>query len=190
MCRLQRTELIHQLRERYRERMDRPGEREIQELIGKRVKQDAPDYRASGNPAKKHLDNLSLGGRLSRAKWSCWLKCVLGDEVDRCLQHAWVPCKEWDEDFESVMLLADCSLLCWRCLLPTMSCDSICVTSVALSMVRPGTRLLGLPVQPQIKTYNLPQCHVFLGPCWGVMILRRFCLAATAKKLHLRCLRH
>jgi len=41
MCRLQRTELIHQLRERYRERMDRPGEREIQELIGKRVKQDS-----------------------------------------------------------------------------------------------------------------------------------------------------
>jgi len=34
--------------------------------MGKRVKQDAPDYRASWNPAKKHPDNLS--GRLSRAK--------------------------------------------------------------------------------------------------------------------------
>ena len=45
--------------------MDRPGEREIQELMGKRVKQDDPDYRASRNPAKKHPDNLS--GRLSRA---------------------------------------------------------------------------------------------------------------------------
>jgi len=49
--------------------MDRPGEREMQELMGKRVKQDALDYRASQNPAKKHPDNFS--GRLSRAKWSC-----------------------------------------------------------------------------------------------------------------------
>jgi len=60
--------------------MDRPGEREIQELMGKRVKKDAPDYRASRNQAKKHPDNLSC--RLLRAKWSCWLKRVLGDEVD------------------------------------------------------------------------------------------------------------
>jgi len=65
--RLQRTELLQKLRDRCWERMHRPGEREIQELIGKRVKQDAPDYRASRNPAKKHPDNLS--GRLSRAKW-------------------------------------------------------------------------------------------------------------------------
>ena len=60
--------------------MDRSGEREVQELMGKRVKQDAPDYRASRNPAKKHPDKLS--GPLSSADWSCWLKRVLGDEVD------------------------------------------------------------------------------------------------------------
>ena len=55
---LQRTELLQKLRDRCRERMDRPGEREIQELMGKRVKQDAPDYRASRNPhhnPHKHL---------------------------------------------------------------------------------------------------------------------------------------
>jgi len=40
--------------------MDRPGEREIQELMGKRVKQDAPDYRVSRNLSKKHPDNLRL----------------------------------------------------------------------------------------------------------------------------------
>ena len=74
--------------------MDRPGEREIQELMGKRVKQDTPDYRASRNPAKKHPNNLS--GRLSRAKWSCWLKRVLGDEVDQCLHQAWGSDEEWD----------------------------------------------------------------------------------------------
>ena len=85
--RLQRTELLQKLRDRCRERMDRPGEREIQELMQKRVKQDAPDYRASRNPAKKHPDNLS--GRLSRAKWSSGLKRVLGDEVDRYLHQAW-----------------------------------------------------------------------------------------------------
>jgi len=62
--------------------------------MGKRVKQDAPDYRASQNPAKKHPDNLS--GRLLRAKWSCWLKYVLGDEVDRCLHQAWGSDEEWD----------------------------------------------------------------------------------------------
>ena len=50
--RLQRTELLQKLRDRCRERKDRPGEREIQELMGKRVKQDAPDYRASRNPTK------------------------------------------------------------------------------------------------------------------------------------------
>jgi len=86
--RLQCTELLQKLRDRCRKRVDRPGEREIQELMGKRVKQDAPDYRASRKPAKKHPDNLS--GRPSRAKWSCWLKRVLGDEVDRCLHQAWV----------------------------------------------------------------------------------------------------
>jgi len=64
--RLQRTELLQKLRDRCRECMDRPGEREIQELMGKRVKQDAPDYMASQHPAKKHPDNLS--GRLSRTK--------------------------------------------------------------------------------------------------------------------------
>jgi len=64
--RLQRTELLQKLRDRCPERMDRPSEREIQELVGKRVKQDAPDYRASQNPAKKHPDNLSA--RISRAK--------------------------------------------------------------------------------------------------------------------------
>jgi len=92
--RLQRTELLQKLRDRCRERMNRPGEREIQELMGTRVKQDAPDYRASRNPAKKHPDNLS--GRLSRAKWSSWLKCVLGDEVDRCLHQMWGSDEEWD----------------------------------------------------------------------------------------------
>jgi len=50
--RLQRTELLQKLRVRCRECMDRPGEREIQELMGKRVKQDAPDYMASQNPAR------------------------------------------------------------------------------------------------------------------------------------------
>jgi len=76
--------------------MDRPGEREIQELMGKRVKQDAPDYRASRNTAKKHPDNLS--GRLARAKWSCWLERVLADKVDRCLQQA----RGLDEEWEGV----------------------------------------------------------------------------------------
>jgi len=64
--RLQRTELLQKLRDRCRECMDRPGEREIQGLMGKRVKQDAPDYMASQHPAKKHPENLS--GRLSRTK--------------------------------------------------------------------------------------------------------------------------
>jgi len=58
--------------------------------LGKRVKQDAPDR----NPAKKHPDNLSF--RLSRVKWSCWLKRVLGDEVDQCLYQAWGSDEEWD----------------------------------------------------------------------------------------------
>ena len=74
--------------------MDRPGEREIQELMGKRVKQDAADYRVSRNPAKKHPDNLS--GWLSLAKWSCWQKHVFGDEVDQCLQKTWNSNEEWD----------------------------------------------------------------------------------------------
>ena len=72
----------------------RPGEREIQELMGTRVKPDAPDYRASRNTVKKHSDNLS--GRFSRAKWSCWRKRVLGDEVNRCLEQAWGLDEEWD----------------------------------------------------------------------------------------------
>jgi len=63
---LQRTELLQNFRDRCQERIDRPGEREMQELMGKRVKQDALDYRASRNPAKKHLDNMS--GWLSRVK--------------------------------------------------------------------------------------------------------------------------
>jgi len=62
--------------------------------MGKRVKQDAPEYMVSQNPAKKHPDKLI--DRLSRAKWSCWLKRVLGDEVDRCLQQAWGSDEEWD----------------------------------------------------------------------------------------------
>ena len=74
--------------------MERPCQCNIQELMGKRVKQDAPDYRASRNRAKKHHDNLS--GRLSRAKWNCWLNRVLGDEVDQCLHQAWVSDEEWD----------------------------------------------------------------------------------------------
>ena len=41
--RLQRTELLQKLRNRCRDRVDRPGEREIQELMGKRVRRDAPD---------------------------------------------------------------------------------------------------------------------------------------------------
>ena len=43
--------------------------------------------------------NASMGhvfGRLSRAKWSCWLKRVLGDEVDQCLHQAWGSDEEWD----------------------------------------------------------------------------------------------
>jgi len=76
--------------------MDRPSKREIQELMGKRVKQDAPDYKASRNSAKMHLQVDNLSGRLSRAKWSCWLKHVLGDEVDRCLHQAWGSDEEWD----------------------------------------------------------------------------------------------
>jgi len=91
---LQRTKLLQKLRDRCQERMDRPGEREIQELMGKSIKQDAPDYRASRNPTKKHPDNLS--GRLSRAKWSCWLRRVLGDEVGQCLHQAWSSDEEWD----------------------------------------------------------------------------------------------
>ena len=93
--RLRRTELLQKLRDRCQERMDRPGEREIQELMEKRVKQDAPDYyRASRNLAKKQPDNLS--GWLSRATWSCWLKRVLGNEVDRCLHQACGSDEEWD----------------------------------------------------------------------------------------------
>jgi len=92
--RLQRTEILQKLRDRCQERMDGTGEREIQELIGKRVKQEAPDNRVSRNPAKKHPDNLS--GQLSRANWSCWLKCVFGVYVYRCLHQAWGPDEEWD----------------------------------------------------------------------------------------------
>ena len=92
--RLQRTELLQKLRDRCRERMGRPGEREIQELMGKRVKKDAPDYRAFRNPAKNHPNNLC--GRLSCAKWSCWLNRDLGDEVDQCLHKAWSSDEEWD----------------------------------------------------------------------------------------------
>ena len=58
----------------------------IQELEGKRVKPGASEHTASRNPAKKQVDDLS--GRLSRAKWSCWLKRVLGNDVDRCLRQA------------------------------------------------------------------------------------------------------
>ena len=77
--RLQRTELLQKLRDRCRERMDRPGEREIQELMGKRVKQDAPDYRASRNPAKKHPDKLS--GLLSRQSQGLWQSLPHAPEV-------------------------------------------------------------------------------------------------------------
>ena len=52
---LQRTKLLQKLRDRCQERMDRPGEREIQELVGKRVKQDAPDHRASQIQPKSTL---------------------------------------------------------------------------------------------------------------------------------------
>ena len=58
------------------------------------MKQDVPDYRASWNPTKKYPVNLS--GRLLRANWSCWLKCVLGDEVDRGLEQAWGADEEQD----------------------------------------------------------------------------------------------
>jgi len=57
--------------------MDRPCEREIQELMRKRVKQDAPDYRACRNPVKGHPDNLS--GRLSA-------KCTVRVSKHRCTQ--------------------------------------------------------------------------------------------------------
>jgi len=92
--RLQHIEVLQKLRDRCRERMDRPGEREIRELMGKRVEQDDPEYRAFRNSAKKHPDNLS--GRLSRAKWSCWPKRVLGDKVDSCFHQAWGSDEEWD----------------------------------------------------------------------------------------------
>jgi len=91
---LQRTELLQKLQNGCQKRMDRPGEHKNQELMGKRVKQDAPEYRASQNPAKTHPDNLS--GWLTRAKWSCWLKRVCDNKVDQCLQHAWGSDEEWD----------------------------------------------------------------------------------------------
>ena len=71
--RLQRTELLQKLRDRCRERMDRPGEREIQELMGKRVKQDAPDLWQS----LLHAPEVSSGDRTPVEFWNYVLVFVL-----------------------------------------------------------------------------------------------------------------
>jgi len=62
-----------------RDRMDRPGEREIKRLLGQTMKRMSVSQRMLRIASKCHSGKID--GRMSRSKWENWLAGVLGVEV-------------------------------------------------------------------------------------------------------------
>jgi hypothetical protein len=65
--------------------MERPGEKEIQRLLGKRIDSRPSAMRASKLKQKRHPDKICA--KLSDQKWEAWLTAIGGKELWRCAEQ-------------------------------------------------------------------------------------------------------
>ena len=76
---------LQEVKTRCRDRMERPGEKEIQRLLGKRIDSRPSETRASKLKQKRHPDKICA--KLSDQKWEAWLTAIGGKELWRCAEQ-------------------------------------------------------------------------------------------------------
>ena len=76
LTRAQQQQAFQKLKEDSRQKMDRPGEKEIQRLMGKRIDTKVSADRASRHKSKRHPDKIDA--RLSHRKWIDWITTLKG----------------------------------------------------------------------------------------------------------------
>ena len=74
ILRQEQKDLVSDIRSRCRARMERPREKEIQRLLGKRTAKAPSDNRSSKIKQKRHPDKICA--RLSDDKWKSWITLV------------------------------------------------------------------------------------------------------------------
>ena len=79
LLRQERKDVLQDVRSRCRARMERPREKEIQRLLGKRVAKAPSDRRSSKLKQKRHPDKICA--RLSDEKWKAWVEATAGPEL-------------------------------------------------------------------------------------------------------------
>ena len=72
----QQSENLEELRQHCRDRMDKPGEKEIKRLLGQTLEKKSVPLRMSKVVSKRHPDKID--GRLTLKKWIDWLAGTLG----------------------------------------------------------------------------------------------------------------
>jgi hypothetical protein len=63
--------------------MERPGEKEIQRLLGKRIESHPAETRSSKNKQKRHPDKICA--KLSDSKWESWITSMGGKALWQCV---------------------------------------------------------------------------------------------------------
>ncbi|MBL6911070.1 MAG: hypothetical protein ISR34_11690 [Pirellulales bacterium] len=85
ILRQEQKDLVSDIRSRCRARMERPREKEIQRLLGKRTAKAPSDNRSSKIKQKRHPDKI--GARLSDDKWKSWITLVAGADLWSCVER-------------------------------------------------------------------------------------------------------
>ena len=91
----QQKENLQSTKDQCRDRMDRPGEREIKRLLGQTMEKTAVPLRMSKIVSKRHPDKID--GRMSKDKWENWLVGVLGVQLVSEFGRIWDYQRDADE---------------------------------------------------------------------------------------------
>ena len=83
----QQSENLEELRQHCRDRMDKPGEKEIKRLLGQTLEKKSVPLRMSKVVSKRHPDKID--GRLTLKKWIDWLAGTLGAQVVPEIRRVW-----------------------------------------------------------------------------------------------------
>ncbi len=85
ILRQEHRDTIKEVRGWCRSRMERPGEKEIQRLLGKRIESHPAETRSSKNKQKQHPDKICA--KLSDSKWERWVTSMGGESLWQCVRQ-------------------------------------------------------------------------------------------------------
>jgi hypothetical protein len=103
ILRQEHRDTLNEVRDRCCSRMERPGEKEIQRLLGNRIESHPAETRSSKNRQKRHPDTICA--KLSDSKWESWITSMGGKALWQCVTR-----------LRSNALHEDCSdrVECWH----------------------------------------------------------------------------